>query len=105
MSTESIQDTESIQRIQEHDISADPTPPRTRGAAIIWGLLFAAIAAYGLWTVSDDTRRDGIADWVTTLTPTTVVSLLLLAVGVLILVGGAVGLIRHAQRRALAARL
>lgn len=77
----------------------EPTAPRTRGAAIVWGLLFAAIAGFGIWTLSDDARREGAADWMTTLTPNTVVSLVLLAIGVLILVGGAVGLIRHAQHR------
>ncbi|WP_247631169.1 hypothetical protein [Microbacterium croceum] len=80
--------------------SAEPTPPRTRGAAIVWGLLFAAIAAFGIWTLTDDDRRASTADWITTLTPNTVYSLVLLTIGVLILVSGAVGLIRHAQRRA-----
>jgi hypothetical protein len=80
-------------------VPVEPTPPRTRGAAIVWGLLFAAIAAFGIWTLSDDDRREGTADWITTLTPNTVFSLVLLTIGVLILVGGAVGLIRHAQRR------
>jgi heme/copper-type cytochrome/quinol oxidase subunit 3 len=79
---------------------AEPTPPRTRGAAIVWGLLFAAIAAFGIWTLTDDGRRESTADWITTLTPNTVYSLVLLTIGVLVLVGGAVGLIRHAQRRA-----
>ena len=80
-------------------VPAEPTSPRTRGAAIVWGLLFAAIAAFGIWTLTNDDRRAGTADWITTLTPNTVYSLVLLAIGVLILVGGAVGLIRHAQRR------
>ena len=79
-------------------VPSEPTPPRTRGAAIVWGLLFAAIAAFGIWTLSDADRRAGTADWITTLTPNTVFSLVLLTIGVLILVGGAVGLIRHAQR-------
>lgn len=80
-------------------VPAEPTSPRTRGAAIVWGLLFAAIAAFGIWTLTNDDRRAGTADWITTLTPNTVYSLVLLAIGVLILVGGAVGLIRHTQRR------
>ncbi|MHC9046542.1 hypothetical protein ACYX8G_18310 [Microbacterium saperdae] len=78
----------------------EPTVPRTRGAAIVWGLLFAVIAAFGIWTLTDGDRREGAAGWITTLTPNTVLSLVLLTIGVLILVGGAVGLIRHAQRRA-----
>lgn len=79
---------------------AEPTAPRTRGAAIVWGLLFAAIAAFGIWTLTDDDRRESTAGWITTLTPNTVYSLVLLTIGVLILVSGAIGLIRHAQRRA-----
>lgn len=80
-------------------VTAEPTAPRTRGAAIVWELLFAAIAAVGLWILTEDDRRDGAAAWITTLTPSTVYSLLLLAIGVLVLATGAVGLIRHAQRR------
>lgn len=82
----------------------EPATPRTRGAAIVWGLLFAAIAAFGIWTLTDDDRRAGAAGWITTLTPNTVYSLVLLTIGVLVLVTGAVGLIRHAQRRTAAQR-
>ncbi|QEA27305.1 hypothetical protein FGL91_01275 [Microbacterium sp. CBA3102] len=76
-----------------------PSPPRTRWAAIIWGLLFAAIAAVALWMLADADRRDTVADGLLALTPTTIVTILLLTVGVLILVGGAAGLIRRAQRK------
>jgi hypothetical protein len=74
-------------------------PPRTRWAAIVWGLLFAAIAATALWMIADDARRDGVADALVALTPITIVTILLLTVGVLLLVGGAAGLIRRAQRK------
>lgn len=84
--------------------SVEPAAPRVRGAAIIWGLLFAVIAFAGIWMLTDDDRRSAAADAITTLTPGTAVSLGLLALGVLVLVSGAVGLIRHAQRRAAAPR-
>lgn len=74
------------------------TPPRTRWAAIIWGLLFAVIAAIALWMLADDDRRETLADGLLALTPTTVNMILVLTIGVLLLVGGAVGLIRRAQR-------
>lgn len=79
--------------------SAESAAPRVRGAAIVWGLLFAAIAFAGIWTLTADDRRSAAADAITTLTPGTAVALALLAIGVLVLVTGAVGLIRHAQRR------
>jgi hypothetical protein len=85
-------------------LAVEPAAPRVRGAAIIWGLLFAAIAFAGIWTLTDDDRRSAAADAITTLTPGTAVALGLLALGVLVLVTGAVGLIRHAQRRAAASR-
>lgn len=75
------------------------TPPRTRWAAIIWGLLFAIIAAGALWMLADADRRDAVTDGLLALTPTTVVTIALLSVGVLLLVGGAAGLIRRAQRK------
>lgn len=80
-------------------ITETTTPPRTRWAAIIWGLLFAVIAATALWMLADDGRRDAVADGLVALTPATIVTILLLTVGVLLLVGGAAGLIRRAQRK------
>ena len=73
-------------------------PPRTRWAAIIWGLLFAAIAATALWMLADAGRREAVADGLLTLTPTTITTIVLLTVGVLLLVSGAAGLVRRAQR-------
>ncbi|WP_244632102.1 MULTISPECIES: hypothetical protein [unclassified Microbacterium] len=45
------------------------TPPRTRWAAIIWGLLFATIAAVALGQLADATRRETIADALMGMTP------------------------------------
>jgi hypothetical protein len=74
------------------------TRPRTRWAAIIWGALFAAVAAGALWLLSADDRRAGVADWTTSLSPTTISALLILTIGVLLLVAGASALVRRAQR-------
>lgn len=76
------------------------TPPRTRWAAIVWGLLFAVVAAMSLWFISDDDRRAGISDWALTLTPATISTLVILTIGVLMLVTGASALLRRVQRRA-----
>lgn len=75
------------------------TPPRTRWAAIIWGTLFAAVATCALWVLADEGRRTAMADALVGLTPTTGNMILVLTVGVLLLVGGAAGLIRRAQRK------
>ncbi|WP_223622282.1 hypothetical protein [Microbacterium sp. EST19A] len=79
--------------------SEELTPPRTRWAAIVWGLLFAAVAASALWLLADDDRRSGIADWTASLTPATIGTIAILTVGVLLLVAGAAGLLRRVQRR------
>lgn len=75
------------------------TPPRTRWAAIVWGVLFAAVAATSLWLIADDDRRSGVADWALTLTPVTIITLMILTIGVLVLVTGASALLRTVQRR------
>lgn len=75
------------------------TAPRTRWTAIVWGLLFASVAASALWLLADDDRRSGIADWTTSLTPATIGTIAILTVGVLLLVAGAAGLLRRVQRR------
>ena len=83
-------------------LTTDMTPlaaPRVRIAAIVWGLVFAATSLAGIWLLSDGRRRDDAADWVTSLTPNSAVAVLLLTIGVLVLVTGAAGLLRHAQRR------
>lgn len=78
---------------------ASAPQPRTRWAAIIWGACFAAIAWFGIWMLSGDARRGDVSDWFFSLSPATATAILLLSVGVLVLVAGSVGLIRHGQRR------
>lgn len=76
------------------------TEPRTRWAAIIWGVVFAVIAGAALWLLADDDRRAALSAGVGTLTPAAILTVLLLTAGALLLVGGATGLVRRAQRRA-----
>jgi len=89
----------TVETVAVPDAPAGPTPPRTRWAAVIWGAFFAAVAAIGLWLLADPVRRAAVTDGVTSLTPGTVVAAALLSIGVLVLVAGATGLIRRAQRR------
>ncbi|MBP3976293.1 hypothetical protein [Microbacterium sp. BLY] len=75
------------------------TAPRVRWASIIWGVTFAAIAAGFLWFLTDGGRRDALAEAIGTMTPATLLTIVLLTAGALLLVGGLAGLLRHAQRR------
>ncbi|RZU66617.1 hypothetical protein EV379_2980 [Microterricola gilva] len=77
--------------------------PRTRWAAIVWGLVFAALASGALYVVLSPQHRIELIDWVTSLEPTTLALYGALAIGVIVLLFGLVGLLRRAQR-ALAAR-
>ncbi|REJ07904.1 hypothetical protein DY023_02475 [Microbacterium bovistercoris] len=78
---------------------AASTAPRTRWAAIVWGLFFAGLAFGGIWLLSDPQRRDSVTDWLAGLAPATIIAVSLLAVGVLVLVAGLAGLLRRLQRR------
>jgi hypothetical protein len=65
----------------------------------VWGICFGAIAWFGIWMLSSSDRRDDVTGWLASLNPGTITAILLLSVGVLVLITGAVGLIRHGQRR------
>lgn len=75
------------------------TAPRVRWAAVIWGTTFAAIAAAALWFLADPDRRAALADGVGTMTPATLLTVVLLTAGALLLVGGVAGLVRRTQHR------
>ena len=77
--------------------------PRTRWAAIVWGLIIAAIAATTLAIVGSPARRLALSDWASTLTPGAFWILSVLVVGVFILLLAVLALIRRAQRRRVAA--
>lgn len=73
--------------------------PRTRWAAVVWGLFFAAVAIGGLWLLSEPSRPNTAVEWAATLDAATGVALLILGLGVILLVAGAAGLLRRTQRR------
>ena len=73
--------------------------PRTRWAAIIWGVCFAAVAWFGIWMLSETARQDAITEWFASLSPATMTATALLGIGVLVLISGVVGLTRRMQRR------
>jgi hypothetical protein len=72
--------------------------PRTRWAGIVWGLVLAAVAAGGIWLASGEGRLDDLVRWTRDLSPATAIGFGVLAIGVLLLVAGLVGLLRRAQR-------
>lgn len=85
---------------------ADLTPadtgveaPRTRWAAVVWGLFFAALSLWALWILGEPQRREAAAEWATTLDNATGVAVLVLGLGMILLVAGVAGLLRRTQRR------
>ena len=78
--------------------TTDLPAPRTRWSAIIWGLVLVAIAGAGITVLGDPTRRAGLTDWFAGLTPASFTAVGLLTIGGLIVVTGAVGLIRSLQK-------
>ena len=74
--------------------------PRIRWAGIIWGLVFAVIAATVLWIVLEPARMELVADWWATLTPAGLLLTVLLVLGGLLLIAGLSGLARRGDRRA-----
>jgi hypothetical protein len=78
--------------------------PRIRWAGIVWGSFFAVLAAAALWWLVDQGRRAATRDWVLSLTPDSVslgavIGIGVLCVGMLLLIAGAVALLRRAQLR------
>jgi CDP-diglyceride synthetase len=72
--------------------------PRIRWAGIIWGLVFAVIAAIVLWIVLEPARMELVADWWATLTAAGLWLTVLLVLGGLLLVAGVSGLARRGDR-------
>lgn len=77
---------------------AAPQAPRTRWAAIVWGLVFVALAVAGLALTSDRAHFDGLLSWIAGLGAATAIGYGVLTVGILVLIIGVVGLLRHAQK-------
>lgn len=76
---------------------------RIRWAGIVWGLVLAAVAAAGIQLASAPGRTDDLVAWAQEIAPATAIGYGVVAIGVLLLVTGVVGLLRRAQR-SLAAR-
>ncbi len=74
--------------------------PRIRWAGIVWGLVFAGLAATLLWIVLEPARMELVADWWATLTPGGLILTVLLVLGGLLLVAGLSSLGRRSDRRA-----
>lgn len=82
--------------------SAAPAPalpaPRIRWAAVVWGVVLAALAATAVWVVTDSARRDDVAEWLLSLSVAAGIAYAILAVGALVLIAGLVGIARRLQR-------
>lgn len=72
--------------------------PTVRWGALVWSLLFGALAATTLWVIAEPARRDAVASSFANLSPLAAALYALLALGVLVVVFGLVGLIRRAER-------
>ena len=72
--------------------------PRLRGAAIIWGLVFAALAGWALWILADAVRVAAARESLETVSPAALGAYGVLAVGALVVILGLIGLLRRAQR-------
>ncbi|GAA4780122.1 hypothetical protein [Microbacterium gilvum] len=82
--------------------------PRTRWAAIVWGVALAIAAALGLGQTVDPSRfttlQDGVVEWTLAADPLSVSLAVVLALGAAVLVAGLAGIARGVQRRVAARR-
>lgn len=82
--------------------AVDPSPaiarPMVRWGALVWSLLFGALAATTLWVIVEPARRDAVGAAFANLSPLAAALYALLAIGVLIVVFGLVALIRRRER-------
>lgn len=83
-------------------VSSDLPGPRVRWGGILWGLVLAGLAAWGVFLTATASVEQ-VGDWVQGVQPLPLAAGAILAVGGLVLVAGLVGLARRAQKR-LAAR-
>lgn len=94
--------------VRETTVAAAATAlpgPRIRWAGIVWGLVLAAVAASALWLLTAPERYAPLRAWMLGLTPDAfppglVVGVAVAVVGVLLLIVGAVALLRRAHVRA-----
>ncbi|GGR29508.1 hypothetical protein ACFOE1_04755 [Agromyces mediolanus] len=72
--------------------------PTIRWGALVWALLFLAIAGTTMWLLVSPERRDAVGDWLGSVHPLVLVLSGVIAVGVVIALFGIVGLIRRGER-------
>lgn len=72
--------------------------PTIRWGALVWALLFLAIAGMTMWLLVSPERRDAVGDWLGSVHPLVLVLSGVIAVGVVIALFGIVGLIRRGER-------
>lgn len=72
--------------------------PRIRWAGIVWGLVLAGMAGFGIWFLLSGFGIDGLIPWAMTLTPFTVGIYIVLVIAAIAVISALVVLIRHAQK-------
>ncbi len=80
-------------------LPAPPPRPRVRFAAVVWGIVVAAIAATLVWVIADPARTDAAIGTLLAANPALVVVGLLLAAGVSILLGSLLAAVHRWQAR------
>lgn len=95
-----VHETASITESDAPDAASEqPTVrPTVPWGALVWSLIFGAVAATTLWVVVDRDRRDAVDVWLLDLTPLAATLYLLLVLGALVAVFGLVALIRRGER-------
>ncbi len=79
--------------------------PRIRAGAMVWGVLLCAVAGLTLWVATDPARERAFSDWIAGLPDGAAGLILLLILGALLLLWGALAAIRRSQERGSTPRL
>ena len=71
--------------------------PTVRWGALVWSLLFGALAGSALWLMLDPDRRESTGEWLATLSPLAAALYAVVALGIIVALFGIVGLIRRGE--------